>query len=88
MTKAGRSSTVTALSQCTLGKPITFTLEGKELEAAQRWETRHRCIKGGRKGAVGSDFEYSFSPNSIGVAVSVKCHHCGKERNVTDYGSW
>jgi hypothetical protein len=35
-----------------------------------------------------TDYEYIFTPTSIGLAVKIKNKYTGDSKNITDYGSW
>lgn len=39
-------------------------------------------------GAIGGGETFSFSPNGIGVATSVRCDACNEEADITDYDLW
>lgn len=57
-----------------------FEMQPKEVEAAKRFERRHRKCRG--------SMEVTFTITGIGLGVHVRCTHCHKEKNVTDYDSW
>lgn len=66
---------------------IEFKLNKKETELAEKFmqEHHHQNIN---KGAIGGHVSYTFTPTSIGDAVSIKCSICNTEENITDYDSW
>jgi hypothetical protein len=68
---------------------MTFKLYGKELETYRQWYKLHKCefTKPGSTGAIGGRLTYSFTPTSLGSAVTIKCA-CGEKINVTDYENW
>ena len=39
-------------------------------------------------GAIGGGLTYSFTPNSIGVSVTVSHNVTGVEEDITDYNLW
>jgi len=69
----------------------TFSLEKKEEEKLARWLKSHdkKCPYAGKKNkaTMGERLTYSFTPTSIGVAISVSCP-CGGNCDPTDYESW
>ncbi|GAC1668897.1 MAG: hypothetical protein NVS9B9_28450 [Ktedonobacteraceae bacterium] len=69
-------------------KPMTFLVEGVELEAIQKFENEHNKKHGVYAGAIGGRYSYTITRTSIGDAISVECSNCNEEKNVTDYDSW
>lgn len=79
---------------------MEFRISGVELERVRNFKKNHECflpnaskkeqrLLGQKKkqGAIGGQYTYSFTPTSLGTAVSMRCA-CGKEENVTEYDSW
>lgn len=70
-----------------------FMMSEKEAATADQYRKEHNeKFHGGHvpyTGAIGGQFTYSFTPNSLGTIVQVHCY-CGKEpaRNVTDFDDW
>jgi len=73
-----------------------FKLTDKELEEIKDFMNTHKCklrtdaygIKNERYvGAIGGNTTYCFTPTGLGTITIAKCA-CGKEINITDYGSW
>ena len=60
----------------------------------EKTDTFYECYKASwddgypYTGAIGGEFTYSFTPNSIGETVKVKNCITGDELNLTDYESW
>lgn len=67
---------------------FTFVLEGKDLEKAGAWQRDHPCRPAGPLDNTYRSFAYEFSPGGMGTSIIVKCCHCGKEENVTDFDCW
>lgn len=61
---------------------LAFTLSEVEHDAAKIFMRKHNC------GVKTKYYEYIFGPTGIGTAVSIRCVHCKKEHDVTDYASW
>ncbi len=79
---------------------MEFEISGVEFDKVKKFKKDHNCslpdapkrlqkLTGEKKrqGAIGGQYSYSFTPTSLGTAVSVRCA-CGNERNVTEYESW
>lgn len=72
---------------------MSFTMSEKEAATAAKYKREHNeKFHGGAKpytGAIGGQFTYSFTPNSLGRTVTIHCY-CGKEPecNVTDFDDW
>ena len=80
------------------GEDMIFTIPAYEMNTANEWIAEHKKTcrlyihEDGTPvefpgGAIGGGLTYSFTPNGIGVAMSVRCH-CGESVNITDYDSW
>lgn len=76
---------------------LSFSVTDLELKRIRSFRKNHRCglpndrrmkrRKVKKTGPIGGRFTYSFIPTAIGIAVKIGCA-CGKEEDVTDYGSW
>lgn len=71
----------------------TFTLSEKEEQSAKEWYEVHRkkCIKAkfdslNKRKEI--SVSYEFFPTGLGEVSIIKCQHCKKEKNITDYDSW
>jgi hypothetical protein len=62
-----------------------FALNKDEESKMNRWITTHS-----KKCQLLPQQAYSivFTPTGIGDNVHVKCPHCKKEKDITDYSSW
>ena len=58
-------------------------LNAYENAAAADFIRGHRCKKGATRVAV-----VTVTPTGIADNIRVKCAACGKEKDVSDYGSW
>lgn len=67
---------------------FTFVLAGKELESARAWQRDHPCRPAGPLDDDFRSFAFEFNPSGVGTSIVVKCCHCGKKENVTDYDCW
>ena len=70
-----------------------FKLNDTQTEQWHEFQKKHQqcCVKKtGRRLASpsGGGCSVIFTPTGIGDVVHFKCHFCGEEENVTDYGSW
>ena len=67
---------------------MIFVLSAQEFITYKEWEKEHRetCVKTKRDKTQSMSF--TFSPTSLGDAVSVKCHWCKEEKDLSDYNSW
>lgn len=81
-------------------RSVSFDIDAKTWARIHRFKNEHECSlpdasakdqkeTGERKrtGSIGGRWTYSFTPTSLGTAITVHCA-CGKEENVTDYDSW
>jgi hypothetical protein len=81
----------------------TFSISGSEWKKYLEWRKEHNetcSISPQRQhehfeetgefltGAIGGGETFSFSPNGIGVSVSVRCDKCEVEQDITDYNLW
>jgi len=66
---------------------IELKLNKNETLKAENFKKLHKH-NDVNKGAIGGHITYSFTPTSIGTAVTVECNICGKKENITDYDSW
>lgn len=57
-----------------------FELTKYEQQQAEQFIKKHKQCHG--------LFSYVFTPGGIGVGVTIKCCHCEKEENITDYNCW
>lgn len=64
-----------------------FKLSEKEATDAEEFRKLHRHTNT-KKGAIGGNISYKFTPTSIGNDISVRCSICGEEKNITDYDCW
>lgn len=65
---------------------MIFEMTGIEEAKAKQFREEHKkCYV---STAIGGQFEYRFSPTSIGSIVTIKCAFCKEEKDVTDYDSW
>lgn len=58
-----------------------FEINNKEYEAIEQWKREHEKEKHNgklKRGAIGGNYTYEFTPTSIGVIGSIKCT-CGAE---------
>lgn len=63
-----------------------FEFTQEQHEKISAWDGSHDCeVK--EVGAIGGKMTYCFTPTSLGMVGKVLCA-CGKELDVTDYGSW
>lgn len=67
---------------------VTFTLEGKELEAATVWRDTHPCDLGDWPTTGRAYFSYTFTPAGPGTTIVVRCSLCEQSCNVTDFDCW
>lgn len=65
-----------------------FKLNSKEAEKAKVFEEKHIECARKHPTTIGGHISYTFTPTSIGNAVSIKCFLCGEEENITDYDCW
>lgn len=67
-----------------------FELTEKEEELAKAFRDKHKQCrpKHNRMFQQYAPFSYTFEPNGIGIAVSIKCPYCGEEKDITDIDSW
>lgn len=67
---------------------MSFSLDHDEADKLRVWLAEHNktCAYAplSKRGAIGGCLTYSFSPNSLGTVVKVKCA-CSAECDVTDY---
>lgn len=61
-----------------------FKLTDQEAMLAEVFEIEHRH-EDINKGTIGGHISYMFTPNSIGIGVSMRCNICGEEENITEY---
>ena len=76
-------------------EPLTFTLAGREREAAALWQRDHQCDRSPPRIAGAPDdyqvsfgYDYTFSPCGMATAVTIRCQRCGKTHDVTDFAAW
>ena len=67
---------------------IEFKLNKIEEERAREFKKIHLECERKHPTAIGGNITYHFTDTSIGTAVSISCHCCGEEENITDYNSW
>ena len=63
-----------------------YNLDEVEQERAdkfQKWHKRHK-----KKDESSAPFSYRFTSTGIGVAVSIICPYCGKEKDITNIDCW
>ena len=65
-----------------------FKLSEKEIELAKKFEDEHLQCARNHPTTIGGHIDYTFTPTSIGIAVSIHCCLCDKSENITDYGKW
>ena len=61
-----------------------FDLDKKQKQKLAEWQK----TKPMSKDALGTQYEYCFTPTSLGTVVVVKCLVTKTEINLTDYDSW
>lgn len=61
---------------------VIESLNLNEKKKLQKFLTNHYCPD------VRDNYNISFSPSSIGVAVFVTCKLCDEKHDITDYGAW
>lgn len=61
-----------------------------EQDAFETFEARHyKCMNKGKPKYRGSQsINIHLRSTGIGVAVIVKCCHCGLKENISDYDNW
>ena len=60
---------------------FTFSIEGKDADVLAKFKKAHaRCLAG----TAGDRFSYSFSPSSLGMAITVNCS-CGQKLFLGDF---
>ena len=71
-----------------------FDLDETETEAAKKFIEEHNhqeeFRKQGKMGfsTLGQQFTYTFIPGGLGSTILIKCNHCGKEEDITNYDCW
>lgn len=66
---------------------MKFEISGNSLVKLNIWKKSHECKKQ-YQGAIAYEREYTFSPNSVGMNIEVRCLHCGEKKDLTDYNDW
>ncbi len=70
---------------------MKFELFGSELKSYLEWDREHKKVcklyNNETQPAIGGRLTFSFTPTSLGPAVSVECA-CGEKHNCTDYDFW
>ena len=79
---------VVAFRNASRGTPPVDTLAGEELGKVVDFENEHDRLHGCYAGAIGGRYALTFVQTSIGTVISIKCAHCKKELDVTDYEGW
>lgn len=70
-----------------------FNLSEVEQQKAQEFMDKH-CKSGKCKVVsssgfpIGPLFSFTFTPNGIGMGVTIRCTSCGETEDITDYDSW
>lgn len=72
-----------------MARDINFTITGAELEAVERFKTKHRASCASKQNLTAGEYwSYTFIPGGIGTVIIVKCNLCGEEEDVTDVSNW
>ena len=75
-------------------KSIVFKLDEVESERARKFIEKHNHKADFKKenkvgfSTLGQQFTYKITPSSLGPLVSIKCNHCGKEKDITNVKNW
>lgn len=65
---------------------FTFTLAGRELDAALAWQREHSCPRRDDPPcAAGERYVYAFMPTGLGTTVKISCIRCQQEHDITDW---
>ena len=64
---------------------MSFELNDIESARYKRWTQNHEKVCPPNRGTT---YSVTFTPNGIGVGVSIKCSKCGKSKDITDYDCW
>ena len=73
---------------------IRFILSQEESEAAKQFMEEHNHMDEFLKNkklafsSLGMQFSFNITPGGFGNCVSIKCNHCGKEKDITYTGNW
>lgn len=73
---------------------IRFMLSQEESEAAKQFMEEHNHMDEFLKNnklafsSLGMQFSFNITPGGFGNCVSIKCNHCGKEKDITYTGNW
>ena len=65
-----------------------FKLTKLEEKRAEAFKKIHLECERKHPTTIGGNITYKFTPTSIGTAISISCHCCGEEENLTDYSAW
>jgi len=67
---------------------MIFKIIDKEYSNFKEWDNTHKKVcelyNNKTQPAIGGRLTFSFTPTSLGTAVSVECA-CGKKKNITEY---
>ena len=72
----------------------TFELTEEETKSAKAFREKHdhqeEFEKIGKMGfsTLGQQFTYIITPGGLGNGVTIKCNHCGEEKDITDIENW
>jgi hypothetical protein len=66
---------------------MQFEITEKEYKKISKWQKKLLRDKA-PTGAIGGRFQYTFTPNSIGLVIKVVDLVTKQELDITDYESW
>ena len=75
-------------------KSIVLKLDEVESERARKFIKKHAHKADFKKenklcfSTLGQQFTYKITPGGFGSLVSIKCNHCGKEKDITNIKNW
>ena len=64
----------------------TFKLHGKENELKDQFIKKHKNCREAYRAP--KPYTYLFTPNGIGIGVTIRCPYCGKVQDITDVSTW
>jgi len=67
-----------------------FKLTDGQEELVKKFKADHsHCAKEMPSGTDGTyQFSYIVTPGGVGTTISIRCNHCKKIQDITEYNNW